>query len=91
MILREIFVRTIPFGEESIFSIRNNWSLLSFYVLFLLVKGYLKVWVMVWLVMKSSLHFVFQMCRLLFIFQVAYTRSASTISLNTFECPRRLG
>ena len=26
-----------------------------------------------------------------FCFQVAYTRSASTINLNTFECPRRLG
>ncbi|WP_174888221.1 hypothetical protein [Neisseria elongata] len=54
MILRETFARTIPFGEEHIFSIRNNWSLLNFYVLFLLFKGYLKVWMIVWLAYKKQ-------------------------------------
>ena len=33
---------------------------------FLLFKGYLKAWMLVCWRIKSSLHFVFQMCRLLF-------------------------
>ena len=79
MILRETFVRTIPFGEEYVFLVGNHGAFFGFCVLFLLFKGCLKVWVMVWLVMKSSLHFVFQMCRLLFIFQVAFqTASQAT-------------
>jgi len=49
MILREIFVRTIPFGEEYIFLMGNHWAFFGFCVLFLLFKGCLKVWMMVWL------------------------------------------
>jgi len=48
MILRETFARTIPFGEEYIFLIRNHWAFFGFCVLFLLFKGRLKVWMMVW-------------------------------------------
>jgi len=54
MILRETFARTIPFGEEYIFSIRNNWAFFGFCVLFLLFKGYLKAWVCAWLVYEKQ-------------------------------------
>ena len=54
MILRETFARTIPFGEEYIFLIRNHWAFFGFCVLFLLFKGCLKVWVCAWLVYEKQ-------------------------------------
>ncbi|WP_234404240.1 hypothetical protein [Neisseria elongata] len=44
MILRETFARTIPFGEEYVFLVGNHGAVFGFCVLFLLVKGCLKVW-----------------------------------------------
>jgi hypothetical protein len=59
MILRETFARTIPFGEEYIFLMGNHWAffwLLCF--IFVVYKGYLKVWMMVWLAYeKQPAHF----------------------------------
>ena len=54
MILRETFARTIPFGEEYIFLMGNHWAFFGFCVLFLLFKGCLKVWMMVWLVYEKQ-------------------------------------
>ncbi|EGC16520.1 hypothetical protein HMPREF9098_2114 [Kingella denitrificans ATCC 33394] len=54
MILRETFARTIPFGEEYIFLMGNHRAVFGFCVLLLLFKGYLKVWVMVWLAYEKQ-------------------------------------
>lgn len=54
MILRETFARTIPFGEEYVFLVGNHGAFFGFCVLFLLVKGCLKVWMMVWLVYEKQ-------------------------------------
>jgi hypothetical protein len=54
MILRETFARTIPFGEEYIFLMRNHWAFFGFCVLLLLFKGYLKAWMLVWLTYEKQ-------------------------------------
>ena len=54
MILRETFARTIPFGEEYIFLVGNHGAFFGFCVLFLLVKGCVKAWMVVWLVYEQQ-------------------------------------